>query len=301
MPLLRINATSRGLRLHRSAQSVFAAVAQEAATEGPVVIMVNGYKYSPFVAERCPHGRIFHTQGWPAALDLAGTGALGIAFGWHARGGLTQAYNTAIDQAAQLAQLVGALRDRGPVHIIAHSLGATLVLAALPYLRSGDIGRIVLLSGAAHLGLARHALETPAGQGCALYHVTSGENLLFDLGFEHLIPGSGAIGRGIENPRALRIPIDCAPTLAALGGLGFALAPPQRRVCHWSTYTRPGVMALNAALLEGRLPLEQMRAALPAPCARGWPLALALKTRIMPRAARAKMPPAKGTPHGHAI
>jgi hypothetical protein len=308
MPLLRINATTRGLRLHgqdRSfGQSVSATLAEAAHAGGPAVIMVHGYKYSPFVAGRCPHGRIFRADAWPKGLDLASNAGLGIAFGWHARGGLATAYDTAINQAAQMAQLVSALRCTWPVHIIAHSLGATLVLAALPYLRSGDVGRIVLLSGAAHTGLAHHALQSPAGQDCTLFHVTSGENLLFDLGFEHMIPGSGAIGRGLDSPRALRIPIDCAPTLAALAGLGFALAPPQRRVCHWSSYTRAGVMALNGALLSGALPLEHLRAALPVPCARRWTLALALKTRIMARAGRATAAPqdsTKGTPHGHAI
>ncbi len=291
MPLLRINATARGLRMHGSPKSVTTALEGVGQGRGPVTIMVHGYKYSPFVQGRCPHARIFHAGAWPAQLHSAERGALTIAFGWHARGGLVRAYDTALGQARQLAQVVTALRGRGPVHIIAHSLGATLVLAALPYLRSGDVGRIVLLSGAAHLGLARHALATPAGATCEMFHVTGRSNALFDFAFERMIPGSGAIGRGLRHANALTLQIDCPVTLLQLEALGYPLAPAQRRICHWSCYTRAGVMTLNASLLDGALGMERLRAALAATP----PLAPPLKTRIMGWHNRRK-----GPPHEHA-
>jgi pimeloyl-ACP methyl ester carboxylesterase len=202
-----------------------------------------------------------------------------------------RAYDTALDQARQLAQIVTALRGRGSVHIIAHSLGATLVLAALPYLSAGDVGRIVLLSGAAHLGLARHALATPAGAACEMFHVTGRSNALFDFAFERMIAGSGAIGRGLIHPNTAPVQIDCPATLALLAAAGYPIAPAQRRICHWSCYTRTGVMALNAALLDGALGMEMLRsvlAALP-------PLAPPAKTRIMAWHNRGK-----GPPHEHA-
>jgi hypothetical protein len=277
MPLLRINATARGLRVHRSPQSVTAALASVATGRGPTVIMVHGYKYSPFVQGRCPHGRIFHAGAWPAQLHSNTQGALTIALGWHARGGLLRAYDTALRQAGQLAQVIQAVRGRGPVHLIAHSLGATVVLAALPYLRAGDVGRIVLLSGAAHLGLAHHALATPAGATSDVFHVTGRSNALFDFAFESLIPGSGAIGRGLRYGNATILQIDCPVTLARLAALGYPLARAQRRVCHWSCYTRPGVMTLNAALLGGTLGADELSCtAAPLP-----PLAARAKTRIM--------------------
>ena len=291
MPLLRINATARGLRVHGSPQSVTATLERVAQGRGPMVIMVHGYKYSPFVEGRCPHSRIFHADAWPAQLHSVANGALTIAFGWHARGGLVRAYDTALGQAGQLAQIVMALRGRGPVHIIAHSLGATLALAALPYLREGDVGRIVLLSGAAHLGLARHALATPAGTASEMFHVTGRSNALFDFAFERMIPGSGAIGRGLEHPNAATVQIDCPATLAQLETLGYPLAPAQRRICHWSCYTRAGVMALNAALLDGALGIEMLRSGLAATA----PLAPTAKTRIMGWHNRGK-----GPPHEHA-
>lgn len=283
MPLVRINATGRGVALHGAAQSVSTTLEQARRGRGPVVIMVHGYKYSPALPARCPHARIFHTQGWPSGLGLGQGDTLGVAFGWHARGGLARAYATALEQARNLAQVIAALRGRRPVHIIAHSLGATLALAALPYLRAGDVGRIVLLSGAAHLGLARHALDTPAGHNSDLYHVTSGENALFDLGFERLVSGSGSIARGIMRPNALQLHIDCSDTLVRLADFGYPLGTPQRRICHWSSYTRAGVMAFNAALLRGEWSMDELKSALPlqpaAPCTTSF--ILRAKTRIL--------------------
>jgi pimeloyl-ACP methyl ester carboxylesterase len=263
MPLLRINASTQGLSLHGSAQSVQGALTQAAAQQGPVVIMVHGYKYSPFITKNCPHARIFAVHGWPMPLGVHQNDVLGIAFGWHARGGLRRAYGTALERARDLAQLISSFRGRREVNLIAHSLGATICLAALPYLRTGDVGRIVLLSGAAHLGLATHAMDTPAGRSCEMFHVTSGENALFDQVFERVIPDTGAIGRGLSCRHAMRVHIDCDRTLSSLSELGYPLGPPQRRVCQWSSYTRPGVMSLNAALLNGALPFCDLRSAIP--------------------------------------
>ncbi|WP_299415048.1 alpha/beta fold hydrolase [uncultured Sulfitobacter sp.] len=262
MPLLRINATVNGPALHASTRSIRNVLVQARNGRGVSVIMVHGYKYSPFVTGRCPHRQIFAAEEWPAALGLAQPDTLSLAFGWHARGGLAVACAAAYDAARDLAEVIAALRKRGPVQVIAHSLGATVALAALPYLQSGDVGRMVLLSGAAHIGLARHALATPAGRSCHLVHVTSHENALFDLVFERLVSGSGAIGRGIAMPNAHQVQIDCTTTLKCLATLGFPLAPPQRRICHWSSYTRHGVMAFNGALLTGQLPLTRLLTAL---------------------------------------
>lgn len=258
--------------------------------------MVHGYKYSPRVTAHCPHRRLFAPNGWPQTLGLP-RDCLTVAFGWHARGGLRGAYLHALDRAQGLADLICALRPHGPVHIIAHSMGATLSLAALPYLRRGDVGRIVLLNGAAHQGLAGHALASPAGRDCSLFHITSRENRLFDLGFEQIIGGTGTIARGLDAPQAEEIQISCPRSLAALARLGYPVAGPIRPICHWSSYTRPGVMALNAALLSGALPLEILRAALPTRPRTGilWPLALRGKTAIM-SAQRNR----EGTPNGHA-
>ena len=62
MPLLRVNTSPKGLSLQGSAQPVHGALAQAAATQGPVVIMVHGYKYSPFVTKNCPHAPHFFSK-----------------------------------------------------------------------------------------------------------------------------------------------------------------------------------------------------------------------------------------------
>lgn len=296
MPLLRINATTCGLVLHGSAQPIGSALATVRAVPQGTVIMVHGYKYSPRVTGRSPHRRLFGPKGWPKALDLPAEN-LCVAFGWHARGGLRRAYLQALERAQGLADLICALRPHGPVHLIAHSMGATLTLAALPYLRRGDVGRIVLLNGAAHQGLAHHALASPAGRTSTLFHVTSRENRLFDLGFERIIEGTGTIARGLVAPQAQEIQISCPQTLAALEKLGYPVAGPARRICHWSSYTRPGVMSLNAALLNGALPPEVLRAALPTRQRTRvpWALALRRKTTIMDAQSNQE-----GTPNGHA-
>ncbi|MEP2922369.1 MAG: alpha/beta fold hydrolase [Sulfitobacter sp.] len=278
MSLLRINSSEHGLTLHGSAQPVKPVLTNSCTATRGTVIMVHGYKYAPYMGAHCPHTSLFGSAGWPQTLATR-SDTLCVAFGWHARTGLARAYGRAFEHARELAGLIRALRPHGPVHVIAHSLGATLALAALPYLRRGDVGRIVLLNGAAHQGLAYHALETPAGHDCTLFHVTSRENYLFDLAFERLIGGTGAIARGLGAPQAHQIQISCPATLETLARLGYPLAQPARRVCHWSSYTRPGVMALNAALLEGRLTAEQLACALPhAPdTGTSWSLALRRK------------------------
>jgi len=300
--LLRVNAMAfdtgdvpcaadAGLYLHGTTRGPAGCLTGRRLPDGPAVIMVHGYKYSPYHPRHCPHRRIFDTGGWPAGL--AAQKGLAIAFGWHARGGLRRIHDRAIRRGADLARMIALLRanrPNQPVHIIAHSLGATVAMAALPHLQAGDIGRIVLLTGACHGELAERGLRTPAGRGAKVLNIISRENDLFDFAFEHLVPGSGAIGRGTGLANVLDLQIDCSQTLSALGALGYPVAPAERRICHWSAYTRPGVMPLYRAFLQGEGPItpDSLRAVLPVAPAPRWSrllpahsLAAALKTRIM--------------------
>lgn len=312
MPLLRVNATASGISMHDTPLAVAACLrAARRRCPGPAVIMVHGYKYAPSLSNRCPHKKIFArdtVHSWPDLLELEERGMLGIAFGWAARGRLADIATQARDRGVELARLVRLLREqdpRRPVQLIAHSLGATLVLSAMQHLRRGDLDRIVLLAGAAHRHEAETALRSRAGASATLINLTSRENDLFDFAFEWLAPGGRALGQGIDAPNALTVQIDCADTLTALATLGHDIAPPLRRVCHWSTYTRPGVMAMNACLLDPSVPLsiDDLRRALPVHPTERWshmptlfprPLAAALKTRIMGRRS------SKGPNHEHA-
>lgn len=318
MPVLRINATENGLQVHDSNKSLCDALTDQARDASPIVIMVHGYKYAPHDAVHCPHTKIFRNGpgGWPARLGFSGERTdegLCVAFGWHARGPLRQMYRRAQMLGEELAILIKHLRrsapDR-PVNVIAHSLGSEIALSALAHLEAHSIDRILLLTGASFSSTAREMLATQSGATSEVFNVTSRENDLFDLAFEHMIAPprmqDRAIGQGIDAPNVLNLQLDCDRTLDAFEGLGFPVARPNRRICHWSAYTRPGVMALYEQLFRNRETLTQNRLAallpdVPAPRwsrflapARGqrdvkWvrhglsasPLALKLKNRIM--------------------
>lgn len=261
MPLLRINATPQGLAQHEGFEPACAHLGETRQIEGPAIVMIHGYKYAPGHPHHCPHSKILGPgdDAWPAALGFgAGQTAegLGIAFGWHARRPLRAAHRLARDLGQSLAQLIALLRAEAPdrpVHIIAHSLGSETTLSALQHLPAGSVNRILLLTGASYVSHASAMLHTPAGRTAEVFNITSRENDLFDLAFERLIAtpraGDTALGHGIDAPNALTLQLDCATTLAVLAQFGLPVAASTRRVCHWSSYTRPGIMALYARLL----------------------------------------------------
>jgi pimeloyl-ACP methyl ester carboxylesterase len=318
MPLLRINATSQGLMLHGTSKPALDAIARTAPCSGPAIVMVHGYKYTPSDSAHCPHTKIFtqNPRGWPTALGFnqdARNEGIGIAFGWHARGALWQAHQNARALGEHLAEIVLALRAHSPdrpIHVIAHSLGSEIALSALAHLPRNAVNRVILLTGASFVDHALAMLESAAGRTAEVFNITTRENDLFDLAFERLVntPSSSdsAIGAGINAPNAVTVQLDCPRTLAVLANIGLPVAPSGRRVCHWSTYTRPGVMAAYARLLRApaSLPLKRIEALIPPAAAPRWsrlwplvcndatrrearvtlpslPLALRLKNRIM--------------------
>lgn len=276
MPLLRINAqgdrpvTSYGSDIAPELRHALRALAPGA----PVVIMVHGYKFSPGHPQASPHDHILSLHpsrtcprllSWPRALGFDArdpeTG-LAIAFGWEARGTIWQAYGRAQEAGRALACVIRAIAQtgHGPVHLLAHSLGARVALAALHELPMASMGRMILMAGAEFRDTARRALRTPAGQTAEILNITSAENSLFDLMFRGLVrpldPRAAAIGRGCGrmHPNWIDIAIDRSHTRRVLAGHGIDVAPPQRRICHWSGYLRPGVFTLYSALLRGAEP-----------------------------------------------
>lgn len=268
-----------------------------AAGTGPVVIMVHGFKYTPGHASECPHRHIFaltperecfKVVSWPRGLGFDGNRAdegLAIGFGWQARGTLWRAYAEAARAGADLAALIGAIRQAAPgrpVHAIAHSFGARVVLSAMPHLEPGALGRVILLAGAEFGDHAARALQSPAGQRAEVINVTTRENDLYDFLLECLIsapaPGDRSLGLALPTgANVLTLQLDDPETLDVLGSAGFDIAAPAARICHWSPYTRPGALAFYGALLRQpeRLTLAQLRAALPENAAPRW-------SRLMP-------------------
>ncbi|MEP2640788.1 alpha/beta hydrolase [Roseobacter sp.] len=276
MPRLRINATDDGLQQHGSAVPL-AAIPQDMMAQGSAaVILVHGYKYEPGHPSHCPHHKIFNDgpDGWPNGVQRDGTGKdrLIVAFGWPARGALVHTHRRAAALGRALAILVQTLREAAPhrpVHIMAHSLGSEIALSALAYLPAYAVQRMVLLTGASFTTRAQDMIATAAGRTTEVFNITSRENDLFDLMFETLIPAprirDRAIGQGLVGANVVNLQLDCPATLDALAHLDLPIAHSARRICHWSSYTRPGVMALYSRLLHGPsdLRLGRLTAMLP--------------------------------------
>lgn len=284
MPLLRITATDRRLELHGGSDRVAEAVKAQGRGPGPAIIMLHGYKYAPGHPTHCPHMKIFSEtgKGWPPALGFNRGSAdegLGIAFGWYARGMLWEAHRRAADLGHALAALIEMLRTAAPerpIHLIAHSLGSEIALSALPHVRAGAIDRVVLLTGASFSSRAQDSLRSPAGAAAEVFNITSRENDLFDLAFERMVSaprqGDRAVGQGLDLPNTTNLQLDCPDTLSVLDGLGLPIAASQRPICHWSSYRRPGVMALYTRLLRDpeSLPQADLARLLPANAAPRW-------------------------------
>lgn len=252
--------------------------------QGPVIVMVHGYKYQPGNARHCPHRHIFSLDpdhlpwkapSWPRQLGF-GLGhadeGLAIAFGWEARGTLQQAQARAEEAGRALARFISQLyaaNPTRPVHIIGHSLGAEVAFEALHHLPENAVDRIISMTGASYQSRALAALATPAGCSVELFNVTSRENDPYDYLFELLtaapVRGDRAIGQGLVARNAVTVQIDCLETLEHLATRGIVIAHPQRRFCHWSSYTRSGTLRFYKKLMRkpAETPLACLRNQLP--------------------------------------
>ena len=294
MPLLKVNAAGERPDLSEPAD-LDAALARELAAlpaEAPVVILIHGYKFSPATPHANPHTHILSLTprkdcwkaiSWPRHLGFGKGQAdegLCIAFGWEARGTIWQAWDRAESAGTALADLVRRIRGLrpGPVDVLAHSLGARVVLAAMARLPARSIGRAVLLAAAEFRSRAARAIDTPAGRSAEVINITSRENDLFDVLVEWLVraPESGdpALGAGLGRTARnwLDVQMDCADTRRVLCDFGYRIPAPQKRICHWSAYLRPGLFALYSDLIRDRhaLPLACLRQMLPDQTAPRW-------------------------------
>lgn len=287
MSLIAIIATPTGPTLADPAggapEATIAASLRSLPPSAPVVIMVHGKGYEPGIPGRDPHQLIFAARSghgrsrnisWPRRLGFALPGSrdplgLCIGFGWDSGGAVWQAVRTADMAALMLARLVQMIRRIDParrVDLIGHSLGARVILGAVPLMAEGAVHRVILLAGADFTGRAARALASPAGRAAEFFNVTSRENDLFDFLFERAFSPFGrhaALGRGLEGAANwLDVQLDHPTTVAALRRLGLPLAATQARVCHWSVYLRPGIFRLYRGLIHDRerLSLPMLRA-----------------------------------------
>ena len=294
MPILRVNISNGTPSLRRGGaldQAIVESL-KDIPDGAPIVVMLHGYRFSPETAYSDPHRHILALKpktgcrkaiSWPRHMGF-GRGkvneGLCIAVGWDARGTIWQAWRNATKAAAGLAELITRVQSvrAQPVHILSHSLGARVVLRSFAKLETASVGRVILMSAAEYQSNAAQALATPAGKTCALVNVTSHENDLFDKGIEWLMHplrrGDRMLGAGLrrELGAALNIQIDCARTRQVLDRFGHKIPPPVARVCHWSSYLRPGLFGLYRDLIRApeAVPIEQLRDALPRRRADSW-------------------------------
>jgi pimeloyl-ACP methyl ester carboxylesterase len=251
----------------------------------PVIVLIHGFTFSPFVPTRDPHRHILALKprrdcwkalSWPRHLGF-GRGRKGeglcLCLGWHARGTIWQAWRAARMAGAALADLirqVQAIRP-GPVHIVAHSLGARVALKAMGALPAGSLGRVVLMAAAEYQSTAAAALSTPAGRTAEVINMRSAENRLFDLLLALFVraplPEDRPLGAGLWSgaDNWLDLSIDRPETRQALRGFGFRIPAPAQQVCHWWGYLRPGLMLMYRDLIRRpeALPLAALRSAIP--------------------------------------
>lgn len=246
----------------------------------PVVVMVHGWRYAPGFARDCPHGSILSLDpqpgdrravSWPRHLGLDGSQGLGIALGWNAKCDPWRAHLRAGRTGVALAQIASMVHSHSgrPVQVIAHSMGARVALSALRHVAPGHICRMILLAAAETRTQALAALATPAGQTVEVINVTTRENDLFDASFEWGIHFGlrTSIGQGLGQAQTgwHDLWIDQTRTLVGLAALGHPFADQPRRICHWSPYLRLGTIGLYRALLDGRLPTQDLPVHRPAP------------------------------------
>jgi Serine hydrolase len=266
----RADATRTGLRYDAG---TLAAQLERLRPGRPIIIMIHGYRHAPGHARDCPHRNILsaapHSHdprviSWPAELDLDGQDALGLAFGWPARGTIWGGYARAGLAGRQLAQMIGHLPADRPVHIIAHSFGARVALRAVSLLPRARVQRVILLAAAELRRPARVAVAK--AEGTDIINICTRDNWFFDTGLAWII-GAGldtGLGHGLgrETPHWHNLRIDHAATRACLADLGYAVGPARARICHWSAYLRPGAFTLYRALLTGQLPMSMLDARL---------------------------------------
>lgn len=291
MPVVKFNANSEPPgELWREAENL--------PPHAPIIVLIHGYRYSPSRPDKDPHRYILSADpglnapravSWPRALGF-GTNqpdeGLAVTFGWEARGRLGQAYRRAGNAGEILGGIVSQLSRRAgrPVALIGHSLGARVALRAMHHAGSGDVGRVILLTGAEFNDTAASAMASPAGQRAEVINITSRENDLFDFAIEILL-GLGrrqALGFGLREPQRnwIDVQIDHEGTLNELNQLGFPVERTAFRLSHWTPYMRRGLFDFYRTALcqPWALPIPMLHARLPGRIEPRWSRLLASPT-----------------------
>ena len=235
-------------------------------TPSAFVIMIHGYKFDSTQRHHCPHATMFNpsaveqdyrTLSWPDAFHMAPAGSCAIGFSWPARGRLKSVYHLAARAGVELGQLIKALRSnypKTPIHLMAHSMGARVVLRAFHTLGAGNIERAILMFPAEYEVPSEAALNTDAGQTCEILTIASRENAFYEYLFSWMNLAGHQMGRafgGYQPSRTNHVTvwIDRKEIIDALHSMDIQVGTRKRRLCHWSAYTRTGIFNLYARWL----------------------------------------------------
>lgn len=263
--------------VHATAKDGLFAAPPHVPSGAPLIVMVHGYRYAPSSPAHDPFRTIMATERgaagkrsvpWPRHLGF-GRGdpmeGVALAFGWEARGSFWRAHAEA--PRAGLA-LAGVIEEAAralpghPIHVVAHSLGARVALSAMTALPAGSLDRVILMAPAEHRGPARAAMASPCGRVAEVVCVRPAENLAFDAVVQLLVPRpEPTLGMSGLPGMARWLDFDpCDPRArAASARLGLPIAARRTRVCHHSSFARPGLLRLYRAILRQRLPLAALR------------------------------------------
>lgn len=285
MDVLRVVAAGSDVLAHgtsRPLESVLRDTLAEVSPEARVVVLVRGFKWSPAATElgaplKDPFCQIFSTRpqhindkvvSWPQGLGAAQRGDLVIAFGWQALSGATlgrvpaRGFQQIYERAGQTGQALKALVDQvravspgREVGLLAHSLGARVALEAARL--GAGIGRMVLMAGAETKDAAEATLT--AAPTTEVLNVTPRTNAFYDRLFAWSIPCEGQTLANLT-PRDNHMPLitDGWSTRDALAQLGYRIDLPDRRMCHWSYYSAPGLLGFYGDVLNGTLRLRHL-------------------------------------------
>lgn len=243
-----------------------------------IVIMIHGYKFDHRDPAHCPHATMYHphsvatdfrTRSWPSELRKAGGDGVAIGFSWPSRGTIRQAYTTAAHAAIDLAELVKRLKQAFPdtaVQLMAHSLGVRVALEAFHQLEAYDIDRAAFLFPSEYQKPAEQAVRSALGKTVQILSIASKENYIFEQLFSCRRLAGSAAGPAFgqyqpKRPNIATLWIDQAHVIARLNDLGIGIERREKRICHWSAYTREGIFELYSKwlLTPQTLPLYALR------------------------------------------
>ncbi|MEM7243128.1 MAG: hypothetical protein AAF429_13175 [Pseudomonadota bacterium] len=163
----------------------------------PMVMMIHGQGFDPGIRRADPYRTIFaydpygdriadywRLQSWVHRFKdaaAAPANALMIGYGWQAcapdfvtSANLNEVARKAVTEAQFFSQFICRLRQMAPkrrLHVLAHGLGAKVVLRALEQTPNMRIDRLVMLDAVALISDGLLAMNAKAGHKTALYNI----------------------------------------------------------------------------------------------------------------------------------